>query len=342
MTTFPRQISRGAVFGLLAASTLTIGGLVAPAAAQTEVTFTRDVAPILYENCVSCHRPGELAPMALRSYDEVRPWARGIKDKVTSGEMPPWFADARHGFFKNDTRLLPDEIDTIARWVDAGAPRGDQSDLPEPPTFIDGWQLGEPDLIVTLPEVNVPAEGEDYYPDLSHTLDLAEKRWIRAIEVRPSNRKVTHHSVIFTSSGGAQDRGIESGFFDVLAVWSVGTNPHEFPEGMGRWVYPNQRWRVNAHYHPAGTPETDSTQIGLYFGEGEMQKEVMAALSGTMSFEIPANASNHEVRSSYIIDQDVSVISFFPHMHVRGVDMDLIANYPNGERRSLINVPKYD
>ena len=162
MTTLSRQISRGVVFGLLAVSTLTIGGLVVPAAAQTEVTFTRDVAPILYENCVSCHRPGELAPMALRSYDEVRPWARGIKDKVTSGEMPPWFADARHGFFKNDTRLLPNEIDTIARWVDAGAPRGDQSDLPELPTFIDGWQLGEPDLIVTLPEVNVPAEGDDY------------------------------------------------------------------------------------------------------------------------------------------------------------------------------------
>jgi hypothetical protein len=330
------------VVGVTLALTTTVGGVGTAAAAQNDVTFTRDVAPIIYENCVSCHRPGELAPMALRSYDEVRPWARGIKDKVVSGEMPPWFAESRHGYFKNDVRLLQTEIDTIARWVDSGAPRGNPDELPDLPTFIEGWQLGEPDLIVTLPEVTVPAEGDDYYPDLSHTLDLTEKRWIRAIEVRPSNRKVTHHSVIFTSSGGVRSVGTESGFFDVLAVWSVGTNPHEFPEGMGRWVYPDQQWTVNAHYHPSGTVETDQTQVGLYFGTGEMEKEVMAALAGTTTFEIPANAADHELRASYIIDQDVNVISFFPHMHVRGVDMDLIANYPNGERQSLINVPEYD
>ena len=279
--------------------------------------------------------------MALRTYAEVRPWARGIKDKVESGEMPPWFADARHGYFKNDNRLVQGEIDTIARWVDAGAPQGDPSALPELPTFFEGWELGEPDLIATFDEVNVPAEGSDYYPDLSYTLDIPEKRWIRAIEVRPSNRKVTHHSVIFTSRGAAQG-GTESGFFDVLAVWSVGTNPHEFPEGMGRWVYPEQEWTINAHYHPSGTPETDRTQVGLYFGEGEMQKEVMAALAGAMAFEIPANASNHKLRATYIIDQDVSVISFFPHMHTRGKNMDLIAHYPNGESQSLINIPKYN
>ena len=127
-----------------------------------------------------------------------------------------------------------------------------------------------------------------------------------------------------------------------LAKWKSRTNPHQFPEGMGRWVYPEQRWTINAHYHPSGTVETDRTQIGLYFGEGEMQKEVMAALAGTVAFEIPAGATNHELRASYIIDQDVSVISFFPHMHTRGKDMDLIAHYPNGESQSLINIPKYD
>ena len=335
------RIGRATLAGAALVLTTIVGGLGTAVAAQDDVTFTRDVAPILHKSCVSCHRPGELAPMALRSYAEVRPWARGIKDKVESGEMPPWFADARHGFFKNDSRLMQDEIDTIARWVDAGAPQGDPGDLPELPTFFEGWELGEPDLIVTLDEVTVPAEGIDYYPNLSHTLDIPEQRWIRAIEVRPSNRKVTHHSVIFTSPGAAQG-GTESGFFDVLAVWSVGTNPHQFPEGMGRWVYPGQKWTINAHYHPSGTVETDRTQIGLYFGEGEMQKEVMAALAGTVAFEIPAGAANHELRASYIIDQDVSVISFFPHMHTRGKDMDLIAHYPNGERRSLINIPKYD
>jgi hypothetical protein len=311
------------------------------ALAAEDPTFSRDVAPILYENCVACHRAGELAPMPLRTYAEVRPWARAIKDKVVTRAMPPWFADPAHGTFKNDTRLTVGEIETISAWVDAGAPLGDVAELPPTPEFLDGWQLGEPDHIVTLPTVTVPAVGDDYYPDLSHVLDIPERRWIRAIEVRPSNRKVTHHSVIFTS-GGVSLTGTESGFFDVLAVWSVGTNPHEFPEGMGRWVSPGQQWTINAHYHPSGTVETDSTQIGLYFGEGEMKKEVMAALAGTTTFEIPPNASNHELRASYIIDQDVNVISYFPHMHVRGVDMDLIANYPNGERETLISVPKYD
>ena len=367
------RLGRPAAIGAALALATLVSGASSTASAQGDVTFTKDVAPIIFENCVSCHRPGQTAPMPLRSYAEVRPWARGIKEQVESGAMPPWFADARHGFFKNDMRLVQDEIDTITRWVDAGAPQGAPSDLPELPTFSEGWQLGEPDLIVTLNEVTVPAVcegntegsgglrsarlnaagaaeggssgagcvGGDYYPDLNHTLDIPEKRWIRAIEVKPSNRKVTHHSVIFTTSGGAQGAS-RSGFFDVLAVWSVGTNPHEFPEGSGRWVYPGQTWNINAHYHPTGEVETDRTQIGLYFGEGEMQKEVVAALAGTVGFEIPPHASNHEIRSSYIIDQDVHVISYFPHGHVRMTDMDLIANYPNGEKRSLINVPKYD
>ena len=366
-------LGRPAAIGVALALATLVSGASSTASAQGDVTFTKDVAPIIFENCVSCHRPGQTAPMPLRSYAEVRPWARGIKEQVESGAMPPWFADARHGFFKNDMRLVQDEIDTITRWVDAGAPQGAPSDLPELPTFTDGWQLGEPDLIVTLNEVTVPAVcegntegsgglrsarlnaagaaeggssgagcvGGDYYPDLNHTLDIPEKRWIRAIEVKPSNRKVTHHSVIFTTGGAAQGAS-RSGFFDVLAVWSVGTNPHEFPEGSGRWVYPGQTWNINAHYHPTGEVETDQTQIGLYWGEGEMQKEVVAALAGTVGFEIPPHASNHEIRSSYIIDQDVHVISYFPHGHVRMTDMDLIANYPNGEKRSLINVPKYD
>ena len=183
--------------------------------------------------------------MALRSFQEVRPWARGIKDRVVSREMPPWFANPAHGSFKNDPTLTEDEIATVAAWVDAGAPEGDPADLPPVPTFVEGWALGEPDFIVELPEVTVPASGPDYYPDINFTMDqLTEKRWIRAIEVRPGNRDVTHHSVIFTDGNSGQlagrNRGGGNGFFNVLAVWSVGTNPHVFPEGVGRWMYP---WR---------------------------------------------------------------------------------------------------
>ena len=328
----------------LTALALSLTTLTVPAMGQDAMTFSKDVAPILFDKCVTCHRPYEAAPMPLRSYDEVRPWARGIKEKVVSREMPPWFANPRHGSFKNDPTLSEEEISTITAWVDAGAPRGDPADLPELPAFSDGWALGQPDYIVELPEVTVPAEGPDYYPDLSFTMDdLPEKRWVRAIEVRPGNRKVTHHSVVFTNGNPGQGQSRQrSGFFDVLVVWSVGTNPHVFPDGVGRWLYPGQTLTVNAHYHPSGEVETDVTRIGVYWGKGELKKELTAVLAGTMSFEIPPRARNHELRSSYIIDQDSTVISYFPHMHVRGKDMKMIANYPNGETETLIDVPEYD
>src|SRR5688572_28493017 len=136
----------------------------APTRAARSPTFAKDVAPILYANCISCHRPGEVAPMALRTYDEVRPWARSIKEKVAKRQMPPWFADTAHGTFANDARLSQAQIDTIVKWVDAGAPRGNPADEPTPPALTEGWQLGEPDFIITLLAIEIPAEGKDIFP----------------------------------------------------------------------------------------------------------------------------------------------------------------------------------
>jgi hypothetical protein len=305
----------------------------APAAA--EVTFSRDVAPILYGKCVACHRDGEVAPMALLTYQDARPWARAIKEKVVAREMPPWFADPHIGSFANDPSLTSEEIATIAAWVDAGAPQGDPKDLPAPPVFTEGWQLGEPDAVIDLPEVHVPATGGDYFPTPSLTVDIPEDRWVRAVEIRPSNREVTHHSVIFATGG-------PSGFFDVLAVWAVGTPPTQYPDGMGRWVRKGQRLSTNLHYHPNGTPQIDRTRVGLYFGKGELKKEVTAALAGNMAFEIPPRAANHELRAAYVVDQDITVVSYFPHMHLRGRDMRLTATFPDGTSRDLLNVPNYD
>jgi len=165
--------------------------------AQSEVTFARDVAPILYSKCVACHRKGEVAPMPLLTYEDARPWARAIKEKVVLRQMPPWFADPKYGAFANDPSLTSKEIETISKWADSGALRGDAKDLPKPPQFIDGWQLGEPDMVVELPEVQIPATGPDYFPTPTIALNLTEDRWIRAVEIRPSNREVTHHTVIF-------------------------------------------------------------------------------------------------------------------------------------------------
>ena len=308
-------------------------------AAADAPTFSRDIAPILYAKCVSCHRNGEVAPMALLTYQDARPWARAIKEKVTSRQMPPWFADPSIGRFANDPRLSEAEIAAIAGWADAGAPQGDPKDVPKLPPFTEGWQLGEPDHIIELPEVQIPADGRDFFPTPSLTLDLKEDRWIRAIEIRPSNHEVTHHSVIFSVTGNPL---LATGVFDVLGVWAVGTPPTVYPEGSGRWVRKGQMLRTNLHYHPNGKPQIDRTRIGLYFGRGELKKEVAAGVAGNVFFTIPPNAANHEVRGTYVADQDITVVSFFPHMHLRGKDMTMTATYPGGRQETLLNVPAYD
>lgn len=328
------------VGALILAVGLTVRAQPAPRAAAA-VTFTRDVAPILHAKCITCHRPGEVAPMPLRSFDEVRPWARAIKQKVVAREMPPWFADPAHGTFANDPRLSQQQIDTIVRWADTGAVRGRPADEPRLPAFTEGWQLGEPDYIITLPLVNIPAEGKDYFPTPNLKLDLPEDRWIRALEIRPSNREVTHHSVIFTAGGGGGLAGA-SGFFNVLGVWAVGTPPTVYPDGTGRWVRKGQQLRTNLHYHPNGTAMTDQTRIGLYWGKGELKKEVVSAITGDVGFRIPPHDKNHEMHAVYVVDQDINVVSYFPHMHLRGTDMKFTATLPDGTRKTLLNVPAYD
>jgi len=309
--------------------------------AAPAVTFTRDVAPILHAKCVNCHRAGEVAPMALLTYQDARPYARAIKDKVASRQMPPWFADPAFGSFINDARLSDKEIATITSWVDAGAPQGDAKDMPKPPVFTEGWQLGEPDLVVELPDVLIPATGGDYFPTPNIALPLTEDRWIRAVEIRPSNRQVTHHSVIFSTGAGPITSG--NGLFDVLAVWAVGTAPTVYPDGMGRWVRKGQMLRTNLHYHPNGTAQIDRTKVGLYFGKGDLKKEVVASLAGNIAFQIPAQAQNYELRAAYVTDQDINIVSLFPHMHLRGRDMTMTATYPGGKKtETLLNVPAYD
>jgi len=315
--------------------------------AAPDVTFTRDVAPILHAKCVACHRAGEVAPMALLTYQDARPWARAIKDKVASRQMPPWFADSTIGSFANDPSLTAGEIATITTWVDGGAPQGDLKDMPKAPQFVDGWQLGEPDMIVELPEIRIPATGGDYFPTPNLMLPLTEDRWIRAVEIRPGNREVTHHSVIFSANVGAAMRAGSgainpSGVFDVLAVWAVGTAPTVYPDGTGRWVRKGQTLRTNLHYHPNGKAQIDRTRVGLYFGTGELKKEVAASLAGNINFTIPPQARNYEMRAAYVADQDINIVSFFPHMHLRGTDMAMTATYPGGRRETLLSVPTYD
>jgi hypothetical protein len=307
--------------------------------AAPETTFSGDVAPILYAKCVACHRPGEVAPMALRTYDEVRPYARAIKEKVVSRQMPPWMADPAIGHFTNDPSLSPDEVDTIVRWVDGGTARGDAADLPPLPVFPEGWQLGEPDLVVDLPEIAVPPAGRDLFINKTVTLNLPEERWIRAVEVRPGNRQVAHHAVFFNGGSGLATLSSPA---NVLAVWAAGTPPTVYPIGMGRKIRKGQVITANLHYHPNGTATTDRTRIGLYFGTGDLRKEVATGVAGNVVFEIPPNEPRYEMTATYVADQDIRIISLFPHMHLRGRDMKLTAKFPDGRTQDLLNVPAYD
>lgn len=277
--------------------------------------------------------------MSLLTYQDARPYARSIKDKVTARQMPPWFADPAVGHFANDARLTDDEIATITAWVDAGAPQGDAKLMPAAPTFTSGWQLGEPDYVVDLPQVTIPASGPDIFPTPFINLGLTEDRWICALEIRPSNRDVAHHAVIFATAGNLMG---DNGLLDVLGVWAVGTQATVYPEGEGRIIRKGETLRTNLHYHPNGQPQTDHIRIGFYFGKGELKKEVASTLVGNIAFTIQPNAANQEVHATHIIDQDVTLVSMFPHMHLRGKDMTLDAYLPGGRQRTLLRVPAYD
>ena len=163
-------------------------------------TFTRDVAPILYKNCVSCHRPGEITPMSLLDYQSARPWAKAIRAAVISRKMPPWFADPRYGDFANDARLTNQEVDTIRAWVDGGAAEGDPRDLPAPPKFVEGWQFGPPDLMIDIGQSFLVRPGSDVYKDFIVPTNFTEGKWIRAAQVLPGNRKLVHHAHVYVLS----------------------------------------------------------------------------------------------------------------------------------------------
>jgi len=328
---------------LFAFGALVVSICVIQPASAAKITYTNDVAPILYENCLRCHRPGEAAPMSLRTYDETRPWAKAIQEKVVKKEMPPWFADPAHGEFRNDASLTEDEIKLINDWVEQGATRGNPKDMPQYPEFTEGWQNGIPDQIIEMPEVNVPADGSDYFPNLMFKADVEENKWVQGIEIRPSNLEVAHHVVVFGANFGSGGGGVGAGNnFDVLGTWAVGTAPNVYPDGMGRTFSKGQRFMANMHYHPNGVATKDQTKIGLYFGEGEMKHEIMATLAGTMGFRIPANAPNHQEINTWNLEKDIKIISFFPHMHLRGKDMLFNVKYPDGRKNTMLNVPKWD
>jgi hypothetical protein len=312
------------------------------------VTFAKDIAPIMFEHCAMCHRPGEVAPMSLLSYEEARPWAKSIAKVVRDKTMPPWSGESAKHQWRNDISLSDEQIATMLAWVEQGSPLGDKNDLPPAPKFTDGWKLGEPDHIVTLKTVNVAEGGDDLFLKEVIEIDLGEPKWIRAIEFMPGDRRVTHHIQATyrniapdgsaKAAGGAENLGVGG----ILAIWTAGMPPFEFPDGVGRPIGPKARILIDSHYHPVGIATSDTTKIGLYFGKGPLQKEVATLVVANTGIRIPPEAPAHPEVGFLTFDYDAKILAFSPHLHVRGKAMRYDLILPNGERETLLDVPKYN
>ena len=342
--------------------------LFAAVAAVGAPVFTKDVAPILYGNCVVCHRPGEIAPMPLITYDQVRPWAKSIREKVSLGQMPPWHADAPHGKFLNDRRLSDRDKDTLLRWVEAGAPQGDPKDLPPVPKYADGWQIGTPDVVISMPEAyHVPAAGTIAYQIFAAPTNFTEDKWVQAIEVRPGNRSVVHHILVFASDPegtpappgyrpvvpgvppGAAPEGRRpgsgrggSGFGTLIATTAPGTNALVYRPGTAMLIKAGSTLRFQVHYTASGKAATDISSVGMIFAKEKPQTELRDSAFTNRQLKLPAGSPDTKVDSAIEFEQDAHIWALFPHAHLRGKSWEYRLVYPDGRQEVVLSVPAYD
>ena len=324
------------------------------------VTFARDVAPILQEKCQSCHRPDSIAPMSLLTFEEVRPWARAIKTRVVARQMPPWDIVKTVGIqhFKNDRSLSDDQIDTLVRWVDGGAPMGDPKDLPPARVWPNEnvWayaaELGQPDVIIKSPAYAMPAHAQDawYHPVVD--TGLTEPRWVRAIEIKPSTikgRRITHHAVArlrqndgFDDRDGRLSRGADgAGTPGLFMEWAVGKQGEVARPNSGKLLLPGSKIVWDIHYHAVGEEITDSVEMALYFyakGQEPKYRQVLgqfdAITGGRQNLDIPPNSvSVHQ--AFHVMKQAGRIENFQPHMHLRGKAMSMEAILPDGTVQML-------
>ena len=317
-------------------------------------TFSKDVAPILYKNCVECHRPTAMAPMSLITYEDARPWARAIRQKVQSRQMPPWGADPTIGTFSNDVSLKQSDIATIVAWVDGGAAEGSRADLPAPPQFAEGWSIGKPDYVFKMQKpFNVPADGTVPYVYVAIPTNLKEDIWIKAVELKPTDRRVVHHiiSTLVEGNGTAPDpepkltrdparKEIGGGLGGLVPGRLYG----QFEEGVARKIPAGADIVLQMHYTTIGQPVTDQTEIGVIVAK-EPPTKLRAEGGGSIpntQFAIPPGDPNYEVIGSYTFDRDTYLSSMYPHMHVRGKDATYTVIYPDGREEVVLRVPKYD
>lgn len=345
-----------------------IQSLKAAESSSNAVFFYRDVIPILQKRCQSCHRPGDIGPMPLVTYEQVRPWAKAIRTVTLRRAMPPWHADPQFGTFSNDRSLTESEIQTLVRWADTGAQEGSPADAPPPKQLVEGWRIGTPDKIYEMPkEFNVPATGTVPYQWIMIPSGFTEDRWVEAVEVRPGNRAVVHHAVVYAREEGAEwANGAPIGeFFNLfktppprikgntmfsskrepehLEVFAPGADPIALEPGQARLIKAGSYIVFEMHYTPNGQAATDRSSVGLIFAKQPPKQRVRTIrIQNGEKIAIPPGEPNYRVESRVRVLKDLEIVSFMPHMHLRGKSMEFRAIYPGGESEVLLSVPRYD
>ncbi|MBY0373765.1 MAG: cytochrome c [Bryobacteraceae bacterium] len=331
-------------------------------------TFNKDIQPILAKNCMTCHRTGEIGPMALTSYKEARPWAKAIKASVASKKMPPWFADPAHGKFQNDRSMPQADIEKLVAWADNGAPEGKPKELAANPQFVDGWNIPTPDLVITMPQpFEVPKEGKVDYQYIVIPMNLKEDKWIQMAEARATARNVVHHIVVFSRAPeskwlrGEAEPGIpfvpprtfpdgrprsDIGGMgnEILTIYTPGNVPDIWKPGQAKFIKAGSDIVLQLHYTPNGKEAVkDQSRVGLVFAKEPPKERVATFSSSNMGFAIPPGDPNYAVTGATRFAREVELMSFFPHMHLRGKSFEYRL-VPNGstEKETVLKVPKYD
>ena len=315
----------------------------------SDVTFSNQVARILNKHCVECHREGEIAPFSLTSYDEVVGWGDTMLEVIQDGRMPPWHADPKHGDFLNARVMTAEEKSQLRAWVDAGSPEGDRSQLPEKPTYTDGWQLPrKPDLVVNMRDqpFDVQAEGTVKYQYFQVDPGFKEDKWVKAAELQPGNRAVVHHILTFVVPPGGRSKEMKSTTGEFLAAYVPGHRAPHYPKGMAKFIPAGSKLAFQLHYTPIGTPQKDLSRLGLTFAKSDEAIEqvvVTQQASNHRGLVIPPNADNFRVEAkSRTAPSDVEILAFMPHMHLRGKSFSYAAHFPDGRKETLLDVPQYD
>jgi hypothetical protein len=340
---------------------LTLAGAFSALAAAPAPTFYKDVLPILQSRCQECHRPGELGPMALQTYQQARPYAASIKEQVLARKMPPWDADPHVGHFANDRSLSQPEIDTLAAWAATGAKEGRPADAPAPRTFVSGWNIEKPDLEFKMAQpFHVPATGTVDYQYIVIPTQFKEDTWVRMAEVRPSARSVVHHAVVFVREPGnkwlrgeaepnvpfSTPDGVKRGDIgglgsDLLLTYTPGMVPEIWKPGQARLIPAGSDLVLQLHYTPNGKAVDDQTTIGLVFAKEPPKERVLSVFASNSNFAIPPGDANYEVVSRYTFRNPGVITALFPHMHLRGKDFEFRVIYPDGKTETLLRVPNY-